>query len=549
MTRNTLLELRDIVKTFPGGVTANDGADLTVERGEIHGLLGENGAGKSTLMRTLYGLYSPDSGEIRLRGEPVRITSPERAIDLGVGMVHQHFMIIPRLSVVENVIIGQREPAGLFQRDEAGLGQLLQSRFVQSIGSRFSIGREPARQRIRALNEEYGLDVDVDATVGNLDVGQQQRVEILKALYRDVDLLILDEPTAALTPRESEQLFATLRSLVDDGLSVIFITHKLDEITSITDRVTVLKDGQTVGTVETAETTRSELAEMMVGREVVFEVDKDRREQVGDPILTARGITADDDRGQQALHEVDIRVHAGEIVGIIGVGGNGQRELVECLVGERTTTDGEISVKGEPMTKRGPRAFLEAGLSYIPEDRLQNGCAPGLSVAQNAILRDYHSSRFDSDGLFPFLDSEAVREYAKQLVEEFDIRVGSLDTRAGELSGGNLQKLILARELSRDPDAIVAHHPTRGLDVGAIEYVQELILEQQQEDTAILLVTESLDEVLDMSDRILVMYEGEIVYETTPQRTDRQDLGLHMTGGSASDSEQTAAVAEGEGKR
>jgi simple sugar transport system ATP-binding protein len=547
MSDEPLLEMRDIVKTFPGGVVANDEVDLTVRRGEIHGLLGENGAGKSTLMRILYGLQAPDSGEIRLRGTPVSLDSPQAAIDAGIGMVHQHFMLVPRFSVLENVILGNREPSGRFQSSSEDPDRSVGSLIVRSLASRFTIGRDAARQDVRELAKQYGINVDVDAKVSELSVGEQQRVEILKALYRDIDLLILDEPTAALTPNETEQLFETLRRFVDEGLSIIFITHKLEEITAITDRVTVLKDGATVAMVETAGTTRDELARKMVGRDVVFTVESDEEVQIRDPLLTAESLTAEDDRGQPALRGIDLDIREREVVGVVGVSGNGQTELVECLAGLRQPTGGMIRIDGKPMGGEGPRAYLDAGVSFIPEDRLEDGCAPDLSVVHNAILRDYRSSQFDDAGGGAFLDYDAAREYAEDLVEEFDVRCSSVDVTAGELSGGNLQKLILARELSRDPDVLLAHQPTRGVDVGAIEYIRELLLEQRKAGTGVLLISESLDEVLDLSDRLVVIYEGNIVHRTTPEDADRRELGLYMTGGKAGDQQASGAANSGSG--
>ena len=529
MSDDAFLRMTDIVKEFPG-VVANDHVDFSVRRGEIHGLLGENGAGKSTLMKVLYGLYRADGGEITLDGERLVLDSPQDAIDHGIGMVHQHFMLIPRLTVAQNVVLGRREPAPSFRPDGDGRlpGWLVRNPLGRAAGRRFSLGLEAPKARIRELADQYGFDVDVDARVWELDVGQQQRVEILKALYRDVDLLILDEPTAVLTPNEAERLFETLDQLAEDGLTIIFITHKLKEVTALTDRVTVLRDGAKVETVETASVTREDLARLMVGREVLFELEKEPV-AVGEPVLTAEALRASDDRGIEALAGVDLEVRAGEIVGIAGVSGNGQRELAEALVGLRRPTGGRITVGGADLTGSPPRRFIDHGVSFVPEDRLRFGCAEELSVMHNACMKDFRRGEF-GDRL---LDYDAMRAYAEGLVESFDVRgVNDVtEMKAGDLSGGNLQKLILARELSRDPDVLIANQPTRGVDVGAIEFVRRTILEQRSDGTGVLLLSENLDEVFDISDRILVIYEGEFVHETTPEATSREEIGLQMTGG------------------
>ena len=552
MTDGPFLRMEDVLKEFPG-VVANYEVDLAVRRGEIHGLLGENGAGKSTLMKILYGLYAPDGGEIWLDGRRLDLGSPQDAIERGIGMVHQHFMLIPRLTVAENVVLGEREPSALFraESEDSWLPESLrENRVVSGLARRFSLGLDVPEQRIADLAEEYGFDIDVGASIWQLNVGQQQRVEILKALYRDVDLLILDEPTAVLTPNEAERLFDTLERLAGQGLSIVFITHKLKEVKAITDRVTVLREGENVGTVDTSSVSRADLARMMVGREVLFQIDKDPAE-IGDPVLRAENLRAEDERGIEALSGVDLTVRSGEIVGIAGVSGNGQSELAEALVGLRELTDGRIAIADADLTGASPRRFIDEGVSFVPEDRLEYGCAEDLSVMYNATMKDFRDDRF---GGGYFLDYDELETYAETLVEEFDVR-GVRDTTemlAGDLSGGNLQKLILARELYRDPRLLVANQPTRGVDVGAIEFLRETILDQREAGTGVVLISEDLDEIFDLSDRILVIYEGEIAYETTPAEADRERVGLEMTGGEGTGGEPTAdsadqAVADGRG--
>ncbi|AEM59434.1 ABC transporter (plasmid) [Haloarcula hispanica N601] len=541
MSEHTTLRMEGILKEFPG-VVANDHVNLSVERGEIHGLLGENGAGKSTLMKILYGLYSQDHGDIYLDGERLDLESPQDAIDAGIGMVHQHFMLIPRLTVAENVVLGEREPATAFRSDaeDSWLPAAVRNNsLVQSLAGQFSLGLDVPEQRIQDLADQYGFDIDVSAKIWELDVGQQQRVEILKALYRDVDLLILDEPTAVLTPTEAERLFDSLERLTDEGLSIIFITHKLTEVDAIVDRVTVLREGENVGTAEVSSVSRADLAEMMVGREVLFEIDRDAVD-LGEPVLRARGVEATDNRDIEALSGIDLTVRQGEIVGIAGVSGNGQKELAEVLAGIRDVTAGELVVNGEDITGAKPKTFVDSGVSFVPEDRLQYGCAEDLSVMHNATMKDFRDGRF---GDRPFLDYGELRKYAETLVEEFDVRGVSdvTETNAGDLSGGNLQKLILAREIYRDPDLLIANQPTRGVDVGAIEFIRETLLEQRKAGTGIILLSEDLDEIFDLSDRILVVYEGEFVYETTPAEADRERIGLEMTGGGGDDASETAS--------
>jgi len=538
------LELSGVRKTFPG-VVANDDVDLTVRRGEIHGLLGENGAGKSTLMNVLYGLYDRDAGTITLDGEPYDPESPADAIASGVGMVHQHFMLIPRLTVAENVVLGDRERASGVRADDGPLGALADVPFLGGVLDALTLDMGPPVGRIRELTAEYGLDVPPEAPVWDLTVGERQRVEILKALFRDVELLVLDEPTAVLAPDDAERLFETLETLADSGITILFITHKLEEVTRLTDRVTVLRDGQRIDTVETDSVTEDDLARLMVGRDVLFDVDRPPAE-IGDPVLEATGLETEDERGFEVLSGVDLSVRAGQVVGIAGVSGNGQVDLAESLVGVRRPSAGAVSVGGRDLTGQGPRAFLEAGVSYVPEDRLEDATAPDLSVMHNLMLKSYRG-----DSGFGRLDYDAAAERAERLVDEFDVR-GVRDVRktpAGDLSGGNLQKLVLARELSRDPDVLVAHQPTRGVDVGAVEFLREAILDQRAEGTGVVLLSENLDEVFALSDRILVLSDGEIVAETTPEEADRGTVGLWM-GGAVDDpavaaSDEPAPTAEG----
>jgi simple sugar transport system ATP-binding protein len=534
------LKLSGVRKTFPG-VVANDDVDLSVRRGEIHGLLGENGAGKSTLMNVLYGLYDRDAGTIRLDGEPFDPDSPADAIASGVGMVHQHFMLVPRLSVAENVVLGDRQRASRVRTDDGPLGALAEVPLLGSVLDALTLDMDPPTERIRELGEEYGLAVPPEAPVWELTVGERQRVEILKALFRDVELLVLDEPTAVLAPDDAERLFETLERLAADGLTIIFITHKLEEVTRLTDRVTVLRDGKRVDTVETDAVTEDDLARLMVGREVLFDVDRPPAE-VGDPVLEATGLETEDERGFDVLSDVDLTVRSGEVVGVAGVSGNGQVDLAESLVGVRAPDAGTVSVNGRDLTGQGPRAFLEAGVSYVPEDRLEDATAPELSVLHNLMLKSYRG-----DSGFGRLDYDAAAERAERLVSEFDVR-GVRDVRttpAGDLSGGNLQKLVLARELGRDPDVLVAHQPTRGVDVGAVEFLREAILDQRAEGTGVVLLSENLDEVFALSDRILVLSDGEVVAETAPGEADRGTVGRWM-GGAVEDSAVDARDATGE---
>jgi ABC-type uncharacterized transport system ATPase subunit len=496
-----LLELKGITKRFPG-VVANDSVDFELRAGEVHALLGENGAGKSTLMNILYGLYHPDEGEIRMRGEQVRISSPNEAIDLGIGMVHQHFMLIPVMTVTENIVLGVEPHRGpLMNMDEA-------------------------RERVRDISKRFGLAVQPDAKIESISVGQQQRVEILKALYRGADVLILDEPTAVLTPQEADELFAILRSLQAEGKSIIFITHKLHEVLDIADRVTVLRRGKTIETVPRAGATEDSLATLMVGREVLLRVDKGTSTP-GDTLLRVEDLQVRDERGLEAVRGVTFDVRAGEIVGIAGVDGNGQSELIDGIMGLRKVESGRVSVGGADITGEGAKHSLDAGLGHIPEDRHRRGLILDFSLAENLALHDYDhvpNSRFG--WLFP----NRLVQVAKRLLREFDVRGGTPQTPAASLSGGNQQKVVIAREVNRNPNVLVAAQPTRGLDVGAIEFVHRRLVGERDEGRGILLVSFELDEILSLSDRILVLYEGQIVGEFDPSVSE-QELGIAMTGG------------------
>ena len=488
-----------ITKRFPG-VLANDQVDFDVHAGEIHALLGENGAGKSTLMRQLYGLYKPDEGEIHLNGQQVEIRSPQDALTQGIGMIHQHFMLVPTLTVTENVALGLKG------------GPLL------------DLGR--ARQRLLQLSETYGLKVDPDAQIWQLSVGEQQRVEIVKALYHGGALIILDEPTAVLTPQEVEELFRTLKQMREQGHALIFITHKLYEVQELSDRITVMRDGRVVDTIPNDGVEQGELARMMVGRDVQFQPDR-MLMQAGAEQLQIRDLCAQNDRDLPALQGINMLVRAGEIVGIAGVSGNGQRELAECLAGLREATDGEVLLGGKSLLQLPVQDRLRAGLSFIPEERNRHGTIGSFSVAENAILQRHSAPEFLNG---PFLDFDAIREFTADLIKRYDIRTPRQDTPVRNLSGGNVQKLILARELSRQPLLVLASQPTRGVDVGASEYIREMLMLQRNNGVAILLISEDLDEIMALSDRIAVFYEGRVVGEVLREEATVESLGLMMAG-------------------
>jgi ABC-type uncharacterized transport system ATPase subunit len=495
------MEMTGIVKRFPG-VLANDRVDFDVRAGEVHALLGENGAGKSTLMRILYGLYRPDEGQIRIDDQPVEIESPHDAIQHGIGMIHQHFMLVPTLTVAENVALGLPSSRGMLT------------------------DLEQVSQRVSQLAENYGLQVDPQAYVWQLAVGQQQRVEIIKALYRGAALLILDEPTAVLTPQEVSELFVTLRQMAKDGHALIFISHKLQEVLDICSRVTVLRDGHVVGTRQVVDTTKGELARLMVGREVglIHEKEETDRTEVR---LALQDVWADNDLGTPGLRGVNLQVRSGEILGVAGVSGNGQRELAQAINGLRPVTKGQIMLGEQDVTGRSPADVMAGGLSYIPEERMKDGMIKDFTVAENLILREHNQQPYSR---FGFLNFRAIKKNSDQLIESYNVKTPSQETPVKNLSGGNIQKLLLARELSRKPRVIIAAQPTRGLDIGATEYVHEVLMEQREEGTAILLISEDLDEIMALSDRIIVIYEGEIMGEVLAQDATAEDLGLMMAG-------------------
>lgn len=503
--RTPSLEMRGVTKRYPG-VLANDAIDLEVKPGEIHALLGENGAGKSTLMNILYGLAEPDEGEILMDGQPVTIHSPADAIARGISMVHQHFMLVPVLSVAENILLGDEPMANPVFLD-----------------------RRAAHARIRELGTNFGFDVDPDAKVGSLSVGWQQRVEILKALYRNASILVLDEPTAVLTPQETREIFAVLRQLSSEvGTSVIFISHKLYEVLDIADRITVIRRGKVVGERIPAETNEDELAQLMVGREVQLTANRGESKPT-DVMLVADGVRVADDRGREVVHGVSFEVRAGEIFGIAGVAGNGQDELVEALTGLRKMMAGRVTLAGRDISAATPRDLHEQGVAFVPADRHRFGLILTMPITDNIVLTDYHVPPY-SRGIVR--NDDAIRARAQECVTEFDIRTPSVSVNAGTLSGGNQQKVVVARELDRDLKLLVLDQPTRGLDVGSIEFIHARTIESRNADTAVLLISAELDEVLELSDRIGVMYRGELVAVVDARGADKEDIGLLMaTGG------------------
>ena len=500
-TRIDTLEMRGITKRFPG-VLANSKVDFDVKTGEVHALLGENGAGKSTLMKVLYGLYGPDEGEIYLNGKPIKIDSPTDAINHGIGMIHQHFMLVETLTVAENVALGMPSSRG------------------------FLTDLDRVSERILELGKIYGLDIDPGAYIWQLSVGQQQRVEIIKALYRGAALLILDEPTAVLTPQEVKEFFMIMRQMVTDGHALIFISHKLHEIMDICDRVTVLRDGELVGTKIIKEITKSELANWMVGREVSMTRELSNIER-GPVRLEISNLSCKSNRGTPAVRNFSLNVHSGEVLGVAGISGNGQKELAEAITGLRDVTEGTVLLEGEDITHHRPGDVTERMLSYIPEERMRDGMIKDFSIAENMILREHHKNPFAQRG---FLMLKTIAEHSDKLIDSFRVKTPSRDTKAGTLSGGNIQKVVLAREISRQPRVLIAAQPTRGLDVGATEYVHAQLLEQRENGTGIMMISEDLDEVMALSDRIAVICEGELMGIVPRDEATPEKLGLMMAG-------------------
>ena len=496
------LELRGITKRFPG-VVANDNVNLALNTGEVLSLIGENGAGKSTLMSVLYGMYKPDEGEILIDGTPLVFTSPADAIAAGIGMVHQHFMLVPVFTVAENVVLGV-EPTG-------ALGKL---------------NIDEARRMVREISDKYNLDLDPDAVIEDLPVGVQQRVEIVKVLLRDAKVVVFDEPTAVLTPSEIIEFFEIVKTLVSAGRGVVFITHKLKEALNIADRIAVLRRGKVVGDADPKTATESQIAEMMVGRPVQLTVEKNSA-KAGDVVLKVTDLTVLDADGRTHVENVSFEVHAGEIVGVAGVQGNGQTELVEALTGLRKATSGVIALDGKDLTHSDPRERHQMGMAHIPEDRQRQGLVGGLSVAENLVLTRYHDDQF-SHGVI--VDWEAADAITETLITEYDIRTPNKETGVGTLSGGNQQKVIVARELSRDLRLTIAAQPTRGVDVGSIEYIHSRIVKERDSGTAVLIVSTELEEVMALSDRLLVMYRGKVVAELDPKKVTPMEVGLYMAG-------------------
>ncbi len=500
---SVVLELKGITKRFPG-VLANDHIDLTLEQGKIHALLGENGAGKSTLMNILYGLYQPNEGEIFVRGNAAKIYSPSDAISNGIGMVHQHFMLIPVFTVTENVMLGEEETRGI--------GGFL--------------NRRSASQKITEISEKFGLEVEPKSMVGDLPVGIQQRVEIIKLLYRNADILIFDEPTAVLTPQETDGLFQIMRSLTAQGKSIIFITHKLKEVLEIADNITVIRRGKVVGSTTPDQADTNKLAEMMVGREVALEIDRTSA-TVGETVVNVKDLVLLDDQDQLAVDQVSFEARSGEILGIAGVQGNGQTELVEAITGLRKTLSGQILFEGKDITNATPRQITELGSAHIPEDRQRDGLVLDFPITDNLALQEYYKAPFSKG---PIMQDDVILENANQLIKEYDIRTPNATTAAGSLSGGNQQKVIIAREFTRDIKLLLASQPTRGLDVGSIEYIHSQIIKKRDTGTAVILVSTELDEVMKLSDRIAVMFDGRIVSVVDAASVTKEQVGLLMAG-------------------
>ncbi len=502
MAHENVIEMRDITKVF-GGFIANDKINLHLRKGEIHALLGENGAGKSTLMNMLAGLLEPTSGEIAVNGQVVNLDSPSKAASLGIGMVHQHFMLVEAFTVAENIILGS---------------ELTKNGVLDIAG---------ASKEIKALSERYGLAVDPSAKVADISVGAQQRVEILKTLYRGADILIFDEPTAVLTPSEIDELMAIMKNLVKEGKSIILITHKLDEIRAVSDRVTVIHRGKLIETVEIAGATNADLAEMMVGRSVSFKTEK-QASKPKEVVLSIKDLVVNENRGVPAVKNLSLDVRAGEIVGIAGIDGNGQSELIQAITGLRKVESGSIELKGDSIVGLHPRQITELSVGHVPEDRHRDGLILEMMISENIALQTYYKEPHSKNGI---LNYSNITSYAKKLMEEFDVRAASELVPAAALSGGNQQKAIIAREIDRDPDLLIVSQPTRGLDVGAIEYIHKRLIEERDNGKAVLVVSFELDEILNVSDRIAVIHDGKIQGIVSPETTNKQELGVLMAGG------------------
>lgn len=502
MAHENVIEMRDITKVF-GGFVANDKINLHLRKGEIHALLGENGAGKSTLMNMLAGLLEPTSGEIAVNGQVVNLDSPSKAASLRIGMVHQHFMLVEAFTVAENIILGS---------------ELTKNGVLDIAG---------ASKEIKALSERYGLAVDPSAKVADISVGAQQRVEILKTLYRGADILIFDEPTAVLTPSEIDELMAIMKNLVKEGKSIILITHKLDEIRAVSDRVTVIRRGKSIETVEIAGATNADLAEMMVGRSVSFKTEK-QASKPKEVVLSIKDLVVNENRGVPAVKNLSLDVRAGEIVGIAGIDGNGQSELIQAITGLRKVESGSIELKGDSIVGLHPRQITELSVGHVPEDRHRDGLILEMMISENIALQTYYKEPHSKNGI---LNYSNITSYAKKLMEEFDVRAASELVPAAALSGGNQQKAIIAREIDRDPDLLIVSQPTRGLDVGAIEYIHKRLIEERDNGKAVLVVSFELDEILNVSDRIAVIHDGKIQGIVSPETTNKQELGVLMAGG------------------
>lgn len=502
MAHENVIEMRDITKVF-GGFVANDKINLHLRKGEIHALLGENGAGKSTLMNMLAGLLEPTSGEIAVNGQVVNLDSPSKAASLGIGMVHQHFMLVEAFTVAKNIILGS---------------ELTKNGVLDIAG---------ASKEIKALSERYGLAVDPSAKVADISVGAQQRVEILKTLYRGADILIFDEPTAVLTPSEIDELMAIMKNLVKEGKSIILITHKLDEIRAVSDRVTVIRRGKSIETVEIAGATNADLAEMMVGRSVSFKTEK-QASKPKEVVLSIKDLVVNENRGVPAVKNLSLDVRAGEIVGIAGIDGNGQSELIQAITGLRKVESGSIELKGDSIVGLHPRQITELSVGHVPEDRHRDGLILEMMISENIALQTYYKEPHSKNGI---LNYSNITSYAKKLMEEFDVRAASELVPAAALSGGNQQKAIIAREIDRDPDLLIVSQPTRGLDVGAIEYIHKRLIEERDNGKAVLVVSFELDEILNVSDRIAVIHDGKIQGIVSPETTNKQGLGVLMAGG------------------